>query len=154
VVAVIVVVIAIIGLWSGIAMGRLTSGPRVVALTLCTIGAILELISLLRVAGANTGTAYPILITLVTLVLNVLIIYLIGFAGSTRAAFRAAKAARQQPAYAAVGTPYQPQQWQQQQGYQPASAQYPGQPSGYPPAAPPQPPAPGGGYGPPPPPPS
>ena len=59
---VIVLVLAIVGLWSGIAMGRLTSGPRVTALVLATLGMVIGLLGALgssrSYVDSTTGNTY------------------------------------------------------------------------------------------------
>jgi len=131
---VIVLVLAIVGLWSGVAMGRLTSGPRVTALVLATLGIVIGVLSALgssrTYVDVTTGKTYqstPIA-GIVILVINLLIVVAIGFAGSARAAFRSLPAAAYPLAAPPMGYP----------GYPGAPSSYPGAPGqGYP-GAPPQ----------------
>jgi hypothetical protein len=163
--AVVIFVLAIVGIWAGVAMGRLSTGPRVTALVLSTVGLILGILSALggahSVSSNGTSVSGSPVPGIVLIVVNALIIWALGFSGSARAAFRALPP----PAYP-MGTGYgpppgypppafgQPQapfgQPQAPFGQPPAPA---GQPQDWPapPPPPPPPPDPSGGYSPPPP---
>ena len=90
--AVVIFILAIVGIWAGAAMGRLTSGPRVTGLVLSSLGLLLGILS--AVGSARTVTASGAAVHgspipgIVLIVVNLLIIYALGFSGSTRAAFR------------------------------------------------------------------
>ncbi|MGO8687839.1 MAG: hypothetical protein ACLQT7_11805 [Candidatus Dormibacteria bacterium] len=162
--AVVIFVLAVVGIWAGAAMGRLSTGPRVTALVLSTLGLILGILS--AVSGARTVTANGATVHgsaipgIVLIVVNALIIWALGFSGSARAAFRSLPP----PAYP-MGPGYGPPP-----GYPPAYGQPPapfggasvpfgqplppgGQTGDFPSPPPPPPPLqdPGGGYPPPPP---
>ena len=100
VVGVVILIIAIIGIWSGAAMGRLTGGPRATAIVLACLGVVIGVFSVIgglrRGATLTTGTTTlrdtPIP-GIVILVVNLLIIWALGFARSARAAFRSLPAA-------------------------------------------------------------
>jgi hypothetical protein len=168
--AVVIVILAILGIWAGVALGRLTSGPRVTGLVLATLGLILGILSAIggaqrASAGGTTLHSSPIP-GIVLIVVNLLIIYVLGFAGSARAAFRALPP----PAYPmgggygpppggyppAFGQPAAPfGQPGVQYGQPQAPAGQPDTAEGYaappPPPPPPPPPDPSGAYPPPPP---
>jgi hypothetical protein len=121
--AVVILILAVLGIWAGVALGRLTSGPRVTGLVLSTLGLILGIISALsgasRVTDGGTGIHASPIPGIVLIVINALIIYTLGFAGSARTAFRALPP----PAYPMGG------------GYGPPPGGYPqafGQPAGQP----------------------
>src|ERR1035437_2640559 len=95
----ILVGLAVAGIWSGAAMGRLTAGPRVTGLVLASLGLIIGILS--AVGGSQTyvdasnGTTFqstPIP-GLILIVVNALIIWGIGVSGSARAAFSAPRPA-------------------------------------------------------------
>jgi hypothetical protein len=96
VIGAVILIIAIIGIWSGAAIGRLTAGPRATAIVLSCLGLVIGILSVIaglrRGATLTTGTTTlrdtPIP-GLVILVVNLLIIWSIGFTRSARAAFRA-----------------------------------------------------------------
>ncbi|MGA8015890.1 MAG: hypothetical protein WCB85_08245 [Candidatus Dormiibacterota bacterium] len=142
---VVVAVLAILGIWSGAAMGRLTGGPRVTGIVLACLGIVIGLFG--AIGGSQTFTdttsgstirGNPIF-GLVLIVLNLIIVWALGFAGSARAAFRRLPP----PGYAAAG-PYIPP------GYPAWPQAQPGWPTTQQGAPPPPPPAPPG-YPPPPP---
>ena len=95
VVGVVILIVAIIGIWSGAAMGRLTGGPRATAIVLACLGLVIGIFSVIgglhRGAAVTTGTTTlrdtPIP-GIVIVVVNLLIIWAVGFARSARAAFR------------------------------------------------------------------
>ena len=95
VVGVVILIIAIIGIWSGAAMGRLTGGPRVIAIVLSCLGLVIGILSVIgglrRGVTVTTGTTTirdtPIP-GIVILAVNLVIIWCLGFARSARAAFR------------------------------------------------------------------
>ena len=95
VVGVVILIVAIIGIWSGAAMGRLSGGPRATAIVLACLGLVIGIFSVIgglhRGATVTTGTTTlrdtPIP-GIVILVVNLLIIWAVGFARSARAAFR------------------------------------------------------------------
>jgi len=86
-----IVVLAVVGIWAGVALGRLTGGPRITAIVLASLGLVVGALSLLQGFGVittRTATLHSSPIPgLVILVLNVLIIWAIGLAASARAAF-------------------------------------------------------------------
>ena len=95
VVGVVILIIAIIGIWSGAAMGRLTGGPRATAIVLACLGVVIGILSV--IGGLRRGTTVTTGTTtlrdtplpgIVILVVNLLIIWAVGFARSARAAFR------------------------------------------------------------------
>jgi len=95
VVGVVILIIAILGIWSGAAIGRLTGGPRATAIVLCCLGVVIGIFSVVgglrRGATVTTGTTTlrdtPIP-GIVILLVNLVIIWCSGFARSARAAFR------------------------------------------------------------------
>jgi hypothetical protein len=145
--AVVILVVAIIGIWSGVAIGRLTTGPRVTGIVLASLGLLIGIVSALGTSRANVhagtfrGTPIP---GIIIIVVNLLIIWALGFSGKTRAAFRSLPAPTGYPAMAPAGY-----------GPPPAYGQ-PGASDAFPPPPPPPPPdAPAdGGYEFPPPPPA
>src|ERR1017187_1375446 len=95
----ILVGLAITGIWSGAAMGRLTAGPRVTGLVLASLGLIIGILSAFggsqTYVDASNGTTFqstPIP-GLILIVVNALIIFGIGMSGPARAAFGAPRAA-------------------------------------------------------------
>ncbi len=95
VVGVVILIIAIIGIWSGAAMGRLSGGPRATAIVLACLGVVIGVFSV--IAGLRRGTSLTTGTTtlrdtpipgIVILVVNLLIIWGVGFTRSARAAFR------------------------------------------------------------------
>jgi hypothetical protein len=146
---VVMVGLAIAGIWSGAAMGRLTGGPRVTGLVLASLGLIIGILS--AVGGSQTyvdasnGTTFqstPIP-GLILIVMNAVIIWAIGFSGGARGAFGGARAAAGYPVAPPPG--YGPPPGYPPPGYGPAP--------GYPPPPYAPPPWPPGQYPPPPPPP-
>jgi hypothetical protein len=76
------------GLWSGIAMGSLTHGPRQTGIALASVGALVGLG--VSVSGFGPGTAFssgPLVLGLIILVPNVVIIWAIGLDERAQAAF-------------------------------------------------------------------
>lgn len=151
---VVVAVLAILGIWSGAAMGRLTGGPRVTGIVLACLGIVIGIFGAIggsqTVTNTSTGSTLrgnPIF-ELVLIVLNLIIVWAIGFAGSARAAFRRLPP----PGYAAVGPSIPPgypawspaqQAWPQSQPAWPQTQQgAPPPPPPTPPGFPPPPPAP------------
>lgn len=98
--ALIVIALAALGIWSGIALGRLSEGARVTALVLASLGILIALPMVIsglqpdqtvtapggRVATLSTTPSLAI--GLIDLLLNAAIIFSVGFARTTRAAFR------------------------------------------------------------------
>jgi hypothetical protein len=77
------------GLWSGIAMGSLTRGPRGTGIALASVGALLGLG--VSVSGFGPATAFssgPLVLGLTILVPNVVIIWALGLDERAQAAFR------------------------------------------------------------------
>jgi hypothetical protein len=154
----ILAVLAIVGIWSGAALGRLTSGPRVAGIVLAALGVIIGLLDAVD-AGSRVHTARSAIYGIVLIVLNLLILYAIAIAPSARAAFRAAAEGRRYATPQGFGTPtsgagvppsgtyLNPYGQAQQPMYTPPPP-YPGQPAqpqtpGYgPPPDPPPPPPP------------
>ena len=145
--------LAIAGIWSGAAMGRLTGGPRVTGLVLASMGLLVGILSAVggsqTFVDANNGTTFqssPIP-GLVLIVINAVIIWAIGFSGSARAAFGAPHAAGYPvapPGYGAAPG-YPPRGYGPGPGYPPSPFPPPPWPPGqYP--APPAPPGPAPGY--------
>jgi len=94
VIGVIIVVAAVIGIWSGAAMGRFSSGPRTTAIVLACLGLVIGVAAAINgthaTTVAHTGLALrntPIP-GIVIVVVNLLIVWTLAFSGSTRAAFR------------------------------------------------------------------
>jgi hypothetical protein len=88
---VIILMIAILGIWSGAAVGRLSSGPRVTGIVLACLGLVIGILAALggfhtRVhTSALSGTPIP---GIVLVVVNLLIIWTLGLSSTGRAAFR------------------------------------------------------------------
>jgi hypothetical protein len=128
--AVVILVISTIGIWSGAAMGRLTTGPRVTGIVLACLGLLIGIVGALassrtttvHTVGTFRGTPIP---GIIIVVVNLLILWALGFSGKTRAAFRSLPP----PGYAGMAPA----------GYGPPSAY--GQPgaSAFPPPPPPPP---------------
>jgi hypothetical protein len=132
--AVVILVISVIGIWSGAAMGRLTTGPRVTGIVLASLGLLLGIVSALGSARTTvhvtTGPSFrgsPIP-GIIIIVVNLLIIWALGFSGKTRAAFRSLPPPTGYPAMAPAGY-----------GPPPAYGQ-PGASDAFPPPPPPPPP--------------
>ena len=90
--AVVILVISVIGIWSGAALGRLTAGPRVTGIVLASLGLLIGIAGALgtsrtTIHAAGTFRASPIP-GIIIVVVNLLIIWALGFSGKTRAAFR------------------------------------------------------------------
>ena len=107
--AVVILVISFIGIWSGAAMGRLTTGPRVTGIVLASLGLLLGIVSALGSARTTvhvtTGPSFrgsPIP-GIIIIVVNLLIIWALGFSGKTRAAFRSLPPPTGYPAMAPAG---------------------------------------------------
>lgn len=154
---------AVGGVWSGIAIGRLTTAPRVIGIILCTLGFLLGLFILIGssstsvTVNGNTSSGGGAVFGIILMAVNGLIIYGWGIDGNSRAAFRSVTPggypqspqmmyggpppAGQLPAnsgsYGAPQQPYgaPPPAYPPQPGY--AQQGYPQQP-GYPPPAQPQ----------------
>src|ERR1019366_3581963 len=132
--AVVIFVIAVIGIWSGATMGRLTAGPRVTGIVLASLGLLIGIVAALDRSRATVNTAAGTfrdtpLPGIIIAVVNLLIIWALGFSGKTRAAFRSLPPPP--PGYAAMAPA----------GYGPPPAY--GQPAAsdaYPPPPPPPPP--------------
>ncbi|MGP8160031.1 MAG: hypothetical protein ACLQGJ_02235, partial [Candidatus Dormibacteria bacterium] len=99
VIGVIIVAAAVIGIWSGAAMGRFTSGPRTTAIVLACLGLVIGVAAAINgthaTTVAHTGLALrstPIP-GIVIGVVNLLIVWTLAFSRSTRAAFRGLPAA-------------------------------------------------------------
>jgi hypothetical protein len=146
--AVLMLVPSLLGLWSGIAIGKLRSSARIVGIVLAVIGILLDIGLLnLHYDNNNGDSGSAALPGLVLLIVNVAILYLWAFAGSTRAAFRAMRPAPVAYAAPPPGTAPYPQGYPApQQGYpaqQPYAAAEPAPaPPPPPPADPPPPPPP------------
>jgi hypothetical protein len=132
--AVVILVISIIGIWSGAAMGRLTAGPRVTGIVLASLGLLLGIVGALdatratvhTTTGAFRGSPIP---GIVIIVVNLVILWALGFSGKTRAAFRRLPP----PTYAGMAPA----------GYGPPPAYgQPGAADAFPPPPPPPPPPP------------
>ena len=107
--AVVILVISVIGIWAGAAMGRLTAGPRVTGIVLASLGLLLGIVSALGSARTTvhmtTGPSFrgsPIP-GIIIIVVNLLIIWGLGFSGKTRAAFRSLPPPTGYPAMAPAG---------------------------------------------------
>ncbi|MGD0449260.1 MAG: hypothetical protein ABSB36_11765, partial [Candidatus Dormibacteria bacterium] len=104
--AVVLLVVSIIGIWSGAAMGRLTAGPRVTGIVLATLGLLIGIVAAVgrTHTTVHTGTfrASPIP-GIIIIVVNLLIIWALGFSGKTRAAFRSLPPPTGYPAMAPAG---------------------------------------------------
>jgi hypothetical protein len=157
--AVVIMALAALGIWSGIALGKLTGGPRISAIILCALGVIVGLLSLAgggthTTSDGTTVTGSSPLLGVIIIVVNALIIYGLAFDGHSRAAFRSATpggymaappmmynapppSGSLPPGSGSYGAPqgYPPQQQgypPQQQGYPQAPPGYPQPPPGYP----------------------
>jgi hypothetical protein len=147
-------VISIIGIWSGAAMGRLTTGPRVTGIVLASLGLLIGIVAAVgrthtTVHAVGTFRASPIP-GIIIIVVNLLILWTLGFSGKTRAAFRSLPPPPGYPAMAPAGYGPPP-------AYsRPPAYGEPGASDAFPPPPPPPPPdAPGdGAHGYPPPPPA
>jgi hypothetical protein len=97
----IMVVAALVGIWAGAAMGRLTSGPRTTAIVLGCVGLVIGIGLALNGAhvSSTAQTGFAVRDTpipgIVIVVVNLLIVWTLAFNGTTRAAFRGLPA----PAY-------------------------------------------------------
>ena len=165
-VGIVLLVIAATGAWAGMALGRLSAGPRFTAITLCTLGLLVGLGSLATHAGSsveingqtvNGGSGS--LLGLLLIGGNLLALWGLTLDPDARAAFAAARGARPLMTYGTAPTAgvlppnsgnYYPPQGQPLSGAPPLAP--PGMPPALPPSYPPYPPPPPGPLLPPPPP--
>lgn len=156
--ALVILAMAVAGIWAGIALGKLSAGPRATAIILCSLGAILGLLSLLgalanggtvtTVGGRTTSSGGGAIFSFLLLGWNLLCIWGLAIDKDARAAFAAARGTYPLMAYGTAPTAgmlppgsgnYYPPQGGQTLGAVPPP---PGYGQQYPPVAPPPPQAP------------
>ncbi|HYA01312.1 MAG TPA: DUF3824 domain-containing protein [Candidatus Binatia bacterium] len=120
---IVLLLLSILGIWSGAAMGRLTGGPRVTGIVLASLGVLVGISDTAGALAQNRPTS-TLITGIVILVVNVLIIWAIGFSGSARRAFHAVPGQTGMP-YPAPAGGYGPTP-----GYPMPPYGYPTQPSG------------------------
>ncbi|MGI8848248.1 MAG: hypothetical protein ACR2GX_08325 [Candidatus Dormibacteria bacterium] len=100
IVALVILALAVLGIWSGVAIGKLTAGPRITGIVLCSLGLILGVLSLFGnghvtsetdVNGYTTTSSSggsSLVFGIILIALNALIIYSWAIDAAARAAFR------------------------------------------------------------------